>query len=92
MYKALLILVAYSSAIAGCGVTGLEAARAACPYATVADFNNIVELARLSRDSGNSAEDWNAVIGGLCLEFAVNFSNFSDCSRCVRAVGAYVWQ
>lgn len=77
--------------MSGCGAIGgtsREAARAACPQLSEFDFEDMVELARLSRDSGDTKEVWNSGLGSLCVEFAVDFVS---CSQCVRAVGNFVW-
>lgn len=77
--------------ISGCGALGITtraAARAACSQLTDSEFEDVVELARLARDSGGSEEDWNGGLGTLCIALPVDFST---CSECVRAVGDYVW-
>jgi hypothetical protein len=52
------------------------------------DFETVVEHARWTRDAGETSEDWNSNLGVLCVEFAVDFT---ACSRCTRAIGEYVW-
>jgi hypothetical protein len=80
--------------ISGCGAIGgtsREAARAACTDLSdfnESDFDDLVELARLSRDSGGTKEVWNSALGSQCVRFALDFSS---CSQCVRAVGNFAW-
>jgi|GEM_PF-3366831 len=76
-------------ACSSCGTNVSEAsARSQCPDLSINEFNDTVELARLRRDSGDSKEDWNSALGLFCIEYAIDFS---DCSQCVRAIGGLVW-